>query len=93
VLLRFAGGRTALADVAIGSDGTNSRLRELVTSIRPEYVGIWLVEDLIPAANQGITELWHVLSGSALIALGGEELSARGLSWAAACCLCSSEEP
>jgi 2-polyprenyl-6-methoxyphenol hydroxylase-like FAD-dependent oxidoreductase len=39
VLLRFASGTTALADVAIGSDGANSRLRGLVTSIRPEYVG------------------------------------------------------
>src|SRR5271163_2741874 len=29
VLLRFAGGRTALADIAIGSDGANSRLRDL----------------------------------------------------------------
>ncbi|MGO4214328.1 FAD-dependent oxidoreductase, partial [Terriglobus sp. YAF25] len=31
VLLRFAGGKTALADIAIGGDGANSRLRELVT--------------------------------------------------------------
>src|ERR1700761_3252749 len=35
LLLRFAGGKTALADIAIGSDGANSRLRELVTPIRP----------------------------------------------------------
>ena len=27
VLLRFAGGRTAVADIAIGSDGADSRLR------------------------------------------------------------------
>jgi 2-polyprenyl-6-methoxyphenol hydroxylase-like FAD-dependent oxidoreductase len=39
VLLRFASGQTALADIAVGSDGANSRLRELVTPIRPEYVG------------------------------------------------------
>jgi len=29
VLLRFASGKTALADITIGSDGANSRLREL----------------------------------------------------------------
>jgi 2-polyprenyl-6-methoxyphenol hydroxylase-like FAD-dependent oxidoreductase len=52
VLLRFAGEKTALADIAIGSDGANSRLRELVTPIRPEYVGVSLVEGLVRAAQQ-----------------------------------------
>ena len=37
-------GKTTLADIAIGSDGANSRLRELVTPVRPEYVGVSLVE-------------------------------------------------
>jgi len=78
VLLRFAGGKTALADIAIGSDGANSRLRELVTSIRPEYVGVSLVEGLIPAAEQTIPELWDLLGGSALIALGGERTIGLG---------------
>src|SRR6201994_118632 len=78
VLLRFAGGRTALADIAIGSDGANSRLRELVTSIRPEYVGVSLVEGLIPAAKQTIPKLWDLLGGAALIALGGERTIGMG---------------
>jgi 2-polyprenyl-6-methoxyphenol hydroxylase-like FAD-dependent oxidoreductase len=72
VLLRFAGGRTAVADIAIGSDGANSRIRELVTPTRPEYVGVSLVEGLVPAAQQTIPELWELLGGSALIALGGQ---------------------
>jgi len=62
----------ALADIAIGSDGANSRLRELVTPIRPEYAGVSLVEGLVPAAKQTIPKLWDLLGGSALIALGGE---------------------
>jgi 2-polyprenyl-6-methoxyphenol hydroxylase-like FAD-dependent oxidoreductase len=78
VLLRFAGGKTALADIAIGSDGANSRLRELVTPIRPEYVGVSLVEALVPAAKQTIPELWDLLGGSALIALGGERTIGMG---------------
>ena len=78
VLLSFAGGKTALADIAIGSDGANSRLRELVTSIRPEYVGVSLVEFLVPAAKQTIPELWDLLGGSALIALGGERTIGMG---------------
>ena len=78
VLLRFAGGRTALADIAIGSDGANSRLRDLVTPIRPEYVGVSLVEGLVPAAKQAIPELWDLLGGSALIALGGKRTIGMG---------------
>ena len=78
VLLRFASGKTALADIAIGSDGANSRLRELVTPIRPEYVGVSLVEGLIPMAKQTIPELWELLAGSALIALGGERTIGMG---------------
>jgi 2-polyprenyl-6-methoxyphenol hydroxylase-like FAD-dependent oxidoreductase len=78
VLLRFAGGKTALADIAIGCDGANSRLRELVTPIRPEYVGVSLVEGLIPAGRQTIPELWELIGGSALIALGGERTIGMG---------------
>jgi 2-polyprenyl-6-methoxyphenol hydroxylase-like FAD-dependent oxidoreductase len=78
VLLRFAGGKTALADIVIGSDGANSRLRDLVTPIRPEYVGVSLVAGLVPAAAQTIPELWDLLGGSALIALGGQRTIGMG---------------
>jgi 2-polyprenyl-6-methoxyphenol hydroxylase-like FAD-dependent oxidoreductase len=78
VLLRFADGKVALADIAIGCDGANSRLRELVTPIRPEYVGVSLVEGLVPAAKQTIPELWDLIGGSALIALGGERTIGMG---------------
>lgn len=78
VLLRFAGGHSALADIAIGGDGANSRLRELVTSIKPEYAGVALVEALVPTAKQTIPGLWKLLGGSALIALGGERTIGMG---------------
>jgi 2-polyprenyl-6-methoxyphenol hydroxylase-like FAD-dependent oxidoreductase len=78
VVLHFANGRTAVADIAIGSDGANSRLRELVTPIRPEYVGVSLVEGFVPDAKQAIPELWELLKGSALIALGGERTIGMG---------------
>jgi 2-polyprenyl-6-methoxyphenol hydroxylase-like FAD-dependent oxidoreductase len=78
VLLRFASGQIAVADIAVGCDGANSRLRELVTPIRPEYVGVSLVEGLVPGAKQMIPELWDLLGGSALIALGGERTIGMG---------------
>lgn len=78
VLLRFLGGRTASADIAIGSDGANSRLRKLVTPIAPEYVGVSLVEVLVPAAEERIPELWSLLDGASLMALGGERTIGMG---------------
>ncbi len=78
VLLRFASGQTAVADIAIGSDGANFRLRDLVTPIRPEYVGVSLVEGLVPAARETIPGLWELLGGSALIALGSERTIGMG---------------
>src|ERR1700761_4183054 len=78
VLLHFANGQTAVADIAIGSDGANSRMRQLVTPIQPQYVGVSLVEALVPAAKQAIPELWDLLGGSALIALGGERTIGMG---------------
>jgi 2-polyprenyl-6-methoxyphenol hydroxylase-like FAD-dependent oxidoreductase len=78
VLLHFSNGQTSVADIAIGCDGANSRLRELVTPIRPQYVGVSLVEGLVPAAKHAIPELWDLLGGSALIALGGERTIGMG---------------
>src|ERR1700760_119089 len=59
VVLRFASGKEAVADVAVGGDGANSRLRELVTPIRPEYVGVSLVEGVVPDGKRSIPELWE----------------------------------
>jgi 2-polyprenyl-6-methoxyphenol hydroxylase-like FAD-dependent oxidoreductase len=78
VCLHFSNGQTSVADIAIGSDGANSRLRELVTPTRPQYVGVSLVEALVPAARHAIPELWELLGGSALIALGGERTIGMG---------------
>ena len=36
------------------------------------YVGVSFVEALVPAAKHAIRRLWDLLTGSALIALGGE---------------------
>ena len=78
VLLRFADGKAVLTDIAIGSDGANSRMRTLVTPIRPKDVGISLVEAVVPVAQQTIPHLWELLAGSALIALGGERTIGMG---------------
>lgn len=78
VALHFAGADSVLADIAIGCDGSNSRLRALVTPIRPEYIGVSLIEGVVPAAKDAVSELWNLVDGAALIALGGERTIGMG---------------
>src|SRR5580704_7873922 len=78
VSLHFAGRDSIVADIAIGCDGANSRLRTLVTPIRPEYVGVTLVEGIVPAAKDAVPELWELVGGAALIALGNERTLGMG---------------
>jgi len=78
VVLKFAGNEPVLADLVIGADGANSRLRSLVTPIRPQYVGVSLVEGSVPDAQEAVPQLWSLLQGSALIALGSERTLGMG---------------
>jgi 2-polyprenyl-6-methoxyphenol hydroxylase-like FAD-dependent oxidoreductase len=78
VALLFATGERVLTDLAIGADGANSRLRPLVTPIPPQYVGVSLVEGTVPAAAEAVPQLWSLLEGSALIALGSERTLGMG---------------
>ena len=78
VELRFAGGESVLVDVAVGCDGANSRLRAVVTPVAPEYVGVALVEGVVAAGKDAVPELWSLLGGAALIALGNERTLGMG---------------
>lgn len=71
VALHFANGSSADADLVVGSDGANSRLRNLVTPVRPSYVGVTLVEGIVPEAHDAIPAIWEKLGGAALMAMGG----------------------
>lgn len=78
VRLRFSDGESVLADLAVGADGANSRLRALVTPIRPEYAGVTLVEGWVPDAAKAVPEIAGLLGGAALMALGAEQTLGAG---------------
>lgn len=73
VQLQFGDGEVIAADLAVGADGANSRLRPLVTPIRPAYAGVTLIEGLVPAGAAAVPEIWAMLEGAALMALGAEQ--------------------
>ena len=80
VQLDFARGESVLADLAVAADGASSRLRPSVTSIRPVYSGIMIVEGNIADAAANLPEFLKLLSGGfrAILAVGGEKSLAMG---------------
>jgi 2-polyprenyl-6-methoxyphenol hydroxylase-like FAD-dependent oxidoreductase len=78
VELHFAGGESVLADVAIGGDGANSRLRAVVTPVPPQYVGVTLIEGYVPAAKDAVPEILSLMGGPSLMALGNERTLGLG---------------
>lgn len=69
------------ADLVIAADGANSRLRKYLTDIAPVYSGLTIVEGNIHHASINAPELWKLVKGGKIFALGLEKsiiLSAKG---------------
>jgi 2-polyprenyl-6-methoxyphenol hydroxylase-like FAD-dependent oxidoreductase len=66
----FKNGTQAHADIVIGADGANSKIRPFITSIKPFYSGITIVEGAV--YNAGITspKINQLLKGGKIFAFG-----------------------
>jgi 2-polyprenyl-6-methoxyphenol hydroxylase-like FAD-dependent oxidoreductase len=82
--LQFADGRTAQADLVIGADGAWSKVRSLLTTVKPVYVGITVVELRLSDAIARHPEALAVTGLGSLFALsdnkyigghGGDEIA------------------
>jgi 2-polyprenyl-6-methoxyphenol hydroxylase-like FAD-dependent oxidoreductase len=71
--LAFANGTTTTADVVIGADGANSKIRPLVTPIRPFYSGVMVVEGAVHDAAQQAPSVSQLLLGGKIFAMGDEK--------------------
>ena len=79
--LQFRNESIAYADIVIGADGANSRIRPFITSIKPVYSGVTCVEGNIYHAEKNAPCLNARLKGGKIFALGKEKsliLSAKG---------------
>ncbi|MGI4760961.1 MAG: FAD-dependent oxidoreductase [Janthinobacterium lividum] len=79
--ITFQNGTTTTADVVIGADGANSKIRPFVTPIRPFYSGIMIVEGAVDGAAQHAPQVSQLLQGGKIFALGYEKsliVSAKG---------------
>ncbi len=68
--LQFYNGTTAYADVVIAADGAHSKIRPLITSIRPFYSGITIVEGVVYDSEQTVPAIHDLLQGGKIFALG-----------------------
>lgn len=80
-LLHFKNGNTCYADIVIGADGANSKIRPYITAIKPIYSGITIVECNVYHAAQNAPKIWELVNGGKIFAFGDEQsliLSAKG---------------
>ena len=73
IRLKFANGDIAVADVVIGADGANSRIRPYITPIEPIYSGITVVEGKVYDAATTTPEIHKLIKQGKICALGSEK--------------------
>jgi 2-polyprenyl-6-methoxyphenol hydroxylase-like FAD-dependent oxidoreductase len=72
-LLHFKNKESAYADVVIGSDGANSKIRPYITDIKPFYSGITMLEGNIYDAEKRVPNISEILRGGKIMAFGNEQ--------------------
>lgn len=72
-LLHFKDRPSVYADLVIGADGANSRIRPYVTDIKPFYTGIVMLEGNIPDASQSAPHINALLNGGKIMAFGNNQ--------------------
>lgn len=79
--LQFQNGTSAQAHIVIAADGANSKIRPLITPIRPFYSGITSVEGVIYDAETAAPNLHELVDDGKIFAFGNDKtliISAKG---------------
>jgi len=71
--LEFRNGTSFLADIVIAADGANSKIRQLITPIKPFYAGITIVEGSVYNSETALPEIHKLLNGGKLFVMGDEK--------------------
>ncbi|MBO9585030.1 MAG: FAD-dependent monooxygenase [Flavobacterium sp.] len=71
--LFFKNGATVYADLVIGADGANSKIRPYLSSQKPIYSGITMIEGTIYNAKENAPKLFEFSKGGKVLALGKEQ--------------------
>ncbi|WP_158798638.1 NAD(P)/FAD-dependent oxidoreductase [Pedobacter sp. L105] len=77
----FQNGNTAFADIVIGADGANSKIRPVVTPIKPFYSGATYLVGNIEDSEKNAPKIHSLLKGGKISAMGDSKtifVSAKG---------------
>ncbi|MCH8620505.1 NAD(P)/FAD-dependent oxidoreductase [Undibacterium sp. TS12] len=77
----FYNGDTVYADIVIGADGANSRVRPYLTTIKPVFAGLTAIEGAVCDAQENAPGLHALLKAGKIFAFGDDKsliLSAKG---------------
>lgn len=69
-LLHFKNGTSAYADLVIGADGANSKIRPYITDIKAFYSGVTMLEINIQNAEKVTPYIYELLNGGKVMAFG-----------------------
>lgn len=72
-LLHFKDGKTADADLVIGAEGANSKIRPYITDIGPFYSGITMLEGNIYEGEKAVPNIAAKLRGGKIMAFGDKK--------------------
>jgi 2-polyprenyl-6-methoxyphenol hydroxylase-like FAD-dependent oxidoreductase len=72
-LLHFQNGRSAYADLVIGADGANSKVRPYLTAIKPIYSGITMLEGNVNNSKISTPKIDALIKGGKIMAFGNKK--------------------
>lgn len=71
--ISFQSGEKMYADLVIGADGANSKIRPFLTDIKPYWTGITMLEGSIQDAQKTAPTIHALLKGGKIFAFGKEQ--------------------
>jgi 2-polyprenyl-6-methoxyphenol hydroxylase-like FAD-dependent oxidoreductase len=69
----FQNGDTIVADIVIGADGANSKIRPYITTVKPVWSGITMVEGSIKDSGKTAPRIHNLLMGGKIFAFGNNK--------------------
>ncbi len=72
--INFQNGDHSIADIIIGADGANSKIRPFVTNIKPYWTGVTMLEGSIKDSGETAPHIHKLLKGGKIFAYGNEKV-------------------
>ena len=71
-LIHFKSGKSVYADIVIGADGANSKIRPYITDIKSFYSGITMLEGNVYEGEKYLPQISAILRGGKIMAFGNK---------------------